>query len=197
MLRSSVIGGKDTLFPDGMQIVGEFPHGAGAVREGVLLVGGHLGEGVVGAFGTEERVVTEPFVSGLVFDDAPLDPSFEEVFLAAEDQRDDRAEAGPAVFRALEVAEQQAVVGGEVVAVGGVARRVYAGGSAERLDLEARVVGEAFPSRVGCSSGISSVMPQSRGVRSVKPSPRTACTSRSLWALLVAKMIFMACDAFS
>ena len=33
--------------------------------------------------------------------------------------------------------------GGEVVAVGGVAGRVYAGGSAERLDFEARVVGEA------------------------------------------------------
>lgn len=86
-----------------MQIVGEFPHGAGAVREGVLLVGGHLGEGAVGAFGTEERVVTEPLVPGFVFDDAPLDPPLEEVLLAVEDQCDDRAEAGPAVLRAFEI----------------------------------------------------------------------------------------------
>lgn len=56
----------------------------------------------------------------------PLDDPFEEVLLAVEDQRDDRAEAGPAVADALQVAEQEFVVGGEVVPVGGVAGRVYA-----------------------------------------------------------------------
>lgn len=80
-----------------MQIVGEFPHGAGPVRDGVFLFGGHLGEGAVVAVGDEERVETEALVAGFVIEDAPLDDPLEEVLLAVEDQRDDRAEAGPAV----------------------------------------------------------------------------------------------------
>ena len=70
-----------------------------------------------------------------------FDDSFEEALLAAEDQRNDRAETCPAVRDALQVAE--AVVRGEVVPVGGVAGRMDARRAAERLDLEARVVGEA------------------------------------------------------
>lgn len=109
-----------------MQIVGEFPHGAGPMRDGVFLFGGHLGEGAVVAVGDEERVETEALVAGFVIEDAPLDDPLEEVLLAVEDQRDDRAEAGPAVGDPLEVLQQQAVVGRKVVAVGGVAGRVYA-----------------------------------------------------------------------
>ena len=82
-------------------------------------------------------------MSGFAVDDASFDDSFEEALLAAEDQRNDRAETCPAVRDALQVAEQQAVVRGEVVPVGGVAGRMDARRAAERLDLEARVVGEA------------------------------------------------------
>ena len=85
-----------------MQIVGEFPHGAGAVRDGVFLLGGHLREGAVVAVGHEQRVESEPFVSGFAVDDASFDDSFEEALLAAEDQRNDRAETCPAVRNALQ-----------------------------------------------------------------------------------------------
>ena len=75
--------------------------------------------------------------------DASLDYPFEEVFLTVEDQCNDCAEAGPAVPDALEILQQQAVVGRKVVSVGGVAGRVHAGGPAQRLDFEPGVVGEA------------------------------------------------------
>lgn len=126
------------------------------------------------------------------------------MLLAVENQRDHGAEPGPAVADALQVAEQEFVVGGEVVPVGGVAGRVHTRCTAQCFDFESRVVGEAvaaravmnvagfceaFPAMVSCCSGISSVMPTERGVTSSKSGPRTACTSLNLWALLVAKMI--------
>ena len=45
--------------------------------------------------------------------------------------------------RAFEVFQQQAIIGREVVAVGGVTGRVHARGAAQRLDLQPRIVGEA------------------------------------------------------
>ena len=67
------------------------------MRDGVLLLDGHLGERAVVAVGDEKRVVAEPLVAGFAFDDATLDDPLEAVLLAVENQRDDRAEAGPAV----------------------------------------------------------------------------------------------------
>ena len=73
------------------------------MRNGVLFVGGHLGERLRIAVGDEQRVVAEPLVPGLAVDDPPLDDAFEKVLLAAENQRDDRAETRPAVLCAFEV----------------------------------------------------------------------------------------------
>ena len=81
--------------------------------------------------------------------DASLDYPFEEVFLTVEDQCNDCAEAGPAVPDALEILQQQAVVGRKVVSVGGVAGRVDAGGAAQRGSTSSPgVVGEAVLSPV-------------------------------------------------
>ena len=130
-----------------MEVSREFAHGAGAVRNGVFLFGRHLGEGLRVAVGNEQRVVAEALVPGLTVDDAPFDDAFEQVLLAAQKQRNDRPEPCAAVFGAFEVFQQQAVVGREVMAVGGVTGRMYARGAAERLDFESRVVGEAVESR--------------------------------------------------
>ena len=75
-----------------MQVVGQFSDCTGAVRDGILLLGGHLGEGAVVAVGDEERVVAESLAPLLAVDDAPFDDSLEEVLLAAQQQRDDRAD---------------------------------------------------------------------------------------------------------
>ena len=103
-----------------MEVSREFAHGAGAVRNGVFLFGRHLGEGLRVAVGNEQRVVTEALVPGLTVDDAPFDDAFEQVLLAALKQRNDRPEPCAAVFGSFEVFQQQAVVGREVMAVGGL-----------------------------------------------------------------------------
>ena len=95
------------------------------MRESVFLCRVHFCVGLGTPFGNEERVVAEAFGARSALGDVPLDDPFEEVLLAVEDQRDDRAEAGPAVADALQVAEQEFVVGGEVVPVGGLAGRVH------------------------------------------------------------------------
>ena len=72
------------IFRSNGGIRAQFAHGAGAVRNGVLFVGGHLGERLRIAVGDEQRVVAEPLVPGLAVDDPPLDDAFEKVLLAAE-----------------------------------------------------------------------------------------------------------------
>ena len=107
----------------------------------------HFCVGLGTPFRNEERVVAEAFGARSALGDVPLDDPFEEVLLAVEDQRDDRAEAGPAGADALQVAEQEFVVGGEVVTVGGIAGRVYARRTAQCFDFESRIVGEAVAAR--------------------------------------------------
>ena len=72
------------LFFDRTEEFGQLAHGAGAVRDGIFLIGGHLGERLRIAVGDEQRVVAEPLVPGLAVDDPPLDDAFEKVLLAAE-----------------------------------------------------------------------------------------------------------------
>ena len=57
------------------------------------------------------------------------------------------AEAGAAVLLAGEAFEQQAFVGRIVVAVRGVACRVYAGFAAQGLHFEPRIIREAVEAR--------------------------------------------------
>ena len=83
------------------------------MRESVFLCRVHFCVGLGTPFGNEERVVAKAFGARSALGDVPLDDPFEEVLLAVEDQRDDRAEAGPAVADALQVAEQEFVVGGD------------------------------------------------------------------------------------
>ena len=119
------------------------------MRYGVLLVGRHLGEGAVEAVGNEQRIVTEPLHPALAVDDPPFDNPFEEVFLAACEQRDNGTEPRATIRRPLQIVQQQAVVGLKIVTVGGIAGRMDARRSVQRLDLEARIVGKTVESRTG------------------------------------------------
>lgn len=101
--RTASVCRKEALFPGGMQIGREFAYGAGAVRNLVFLFGGHLGEGLVVSVGYEQRIVPETFVPLFAVDDAPFDHTFEKMFFAVEDQRNDRSELRPAVGRSFEV----------------------------------------------------------------------------------------------
>ena len=89
----------------------------------------------------------ETFRAPLRGHDAPFDHTFEKVFFAVEDQRNDRSELRPAVGRSFEVFQQQAVVGREIVSVGGVTGRMHARSAAQRLHFESGIVGEAVESR--------------------------------------------------
>ncbi len=113
------------------------------MRYGVLLLGTHLGEGAVEAVGDKQRIVPEAAAAGRAFGYASLDDTLEEVLLAALDERYDRAETRTAVVAARKLRQQTSVVGLEVVAVGGITRRMNARRTAQSLDLQARVVGEA------------------------------------------------------
>ena len=154
-----------------MEEFGQLAYGAGAVRNGVFLFGGHLGEGFRVAVGHEQRVVAESLVSGLAVDDLPFDDAFEQVLLAAEKQRNDRPEPCAAVFGSFEVPEQQTVVGREVVAVGGVTGRMYARGAAERFDFESRVVGEAVTAPCGRAGSVPSARRFLRASPALRGSP--------------------------
>ena len=85
-------------------------HCTTSVRNGVLLLGRHLGKGAIEPLGNKQRVVAESLGARLVVDDAPLDNPLEEVLLAPLDQADHRAEAGATIRLAREVFQQKAVV---------------------------------------------------------------------------------------
>lgn len=134
----------------GLQELCELAYGPPAVRYGVLLVGRHLGERAVEPVGYEEGVVTEALATRFVVGDMPLDNPFEQILAAFEQQRDNGAETCAAVGRTLQVFQQQAVVGCKIVAVGGIAGRVYARGAAKGLDLKSGIVGEAVAAVRSC-----------------------------------------------
>ena len=146
-----------------------------------------------------------PSAPVLLAGDISIYDTLEEVFAVAVYEGYGRAEACAAVPYAVETLQQQAFVGLVVVAVGSVSCRVYARLAAQSLHFESRVVGKAveprtraYVPRLGqrvafehAALDCSSVMPHSRGVTSVKASPRACDTSLSLWALFVANTIFM------
>ena len=80
-------------------------------------------------------------------DDATLDNPLEEVLLTPFNQADCRAETGPAIRYPLHILQQQAVVGGKVVAIGCITSRMNPRSTPQRLDLQAGVVGKAVESR--------------------------------------------------
>ena len=130
-----------------LQVFGKTTHGTSAVRYGVLLLGRHLGEGALLAFGDEEGVVSESVGPVLLAGDISIYDTLEEVFAVAVYEGYGRAEACAAVPYALETLQQQSFVGLVVVAVGSVSCRVYARLAAQSLHFESRVVGKAVEPR--------------------------------------------------
>lgn len=63
-----------------LQVFGKTTHGTSAVRDGVLLLGRHLGEGALLAFGDEEGVVSESVGPVLLAGDISIYDTLEEVF---------------------------------------------------------------------------------------------------------------------
>lgn len=99
--------------------------------------------------GDEDGVVAEAAAAGPALRDAPLHRPFEEMGPVVQQQGHDRAEAGGAgrVRDLGELGEELGDVRVEIMARGGVAGGMDAGRAAERVDLEAAVVGEAVEAR--------------------------------------------------
>ena len=87
------------------------------MRDGVLLLGRHLGKGASFALGNKHRVVTEALRARHMVDDCTLDNALKEILLTAQNQRNNRTETRLAVALALEVFEEQGVIGVEVVLI--------------------------------------------------------------------------------
>src|SRR5262249_22051484 len=122
--------------------------GARAVAHVVLLIGIELGERAAELWHQEQRVVTEPALSTRGVEDPPLDRPVElGDDLARPRDRDHAAEARGALRlgHRAEVLEQLGPVLSVARAGAGESRRANAGRAAERVDLEAGVVGEDEP----------------------------------------------------
>ncbi len=112
----------------------------------VLLVRGELRGAALDPLGLEHRVVAEAVLAdGGVEHPARPHPELD-VLDRAVDERRGADELGAAIRDTLEVGEQQAVVVA-IVAGAGVARRVDARCSAERVDPDAGVVGDRRQAR--------------------------------------------------
>ena len=113
------------------------------MRYGVLLFGRHIGKGDGFAIGDEEWVVTKTLAARLLGGYSAIYYALYLLLYTAADKLYHGAEACSADLLALQFVEQFAVVGGKVVAIGGVACRVYPWCSIESLYLEASIVGKA------------------------------------------------------
>lgn len=129
------------------------------MTDAVLLLGSHLGKGVLKAIRTEDRVVAEALCPTPLCCYLASNDTFKEVFLldagAATgthilllDEGDDGAETCLAVVLVVEFAQQAshiglAVVTGSIGLHAGIAGAVDAWGTIQRFHLETRIIGKA------------------------------------------------------
>ena len=83
------------------------------MRDGVLLLSRHLGKGACIALGNEHRIVTEALCTRHMINDCSLNNTLEQVLLATENQGYNRTETSLTIALALEVFQEQDVVGVE------------------------------------------------------------------------------------
>ncbi len=98
-----------------MEKLREFLYRSGAVAEGVLHSGRHLGERRPAPLGNEDRIVAKTLRAAIFIYNAPFDRAFEQMLHASGDEGDNGAEPRRTILRALQIAQKQAVVGVEVM----------------------------------------------------------------------------------
>ena len=123
--------------------IAQFPHGASAMGYGVFLVGAHLGKAFAGFSGDKDGVVAESAVTPWFAGDGSINSPFEYMRPIRGDKGHGGGEMCIAVLRTLHVGEKFFHVCLRIMPGAGISRAVHAGCTAEGVDHQSGVVGEA------------------------------------------------------
>ncbi len=135
-------GSHKQSYNDSQKIL-EPAHGPATVRDGILVIGAHLGEAFTGLVGYEYRVVSESAIAMRLSCYPTFHTTLETVFLTGAYQRDCRSKMRTAVFLPFELVEKLGHIVGRRTVLTSITGTVNARCSVESIDHQAGVIGKA------------------------------------------------------
>ena len=118
----------------------ELSNSLAAVADSIFFAYGHLCESPVVAPGHENGVITKASGTFFLKRDLPVSYTFKSKFPTADNEGDDRSEAGVPVILTLEVAEQEVHIGLSIISRAGIAGRIDAWSAIEGFDFQAGIL---------------------------------------------------------